>query len=282
MRRSIFSALLVATFVLVAAESLAGSANDAGLGIDASNSAATPTPLPRFGSYAGSLADDDPADWYGVATPSEPACYQLNASGNTGISVTLGVRGTGFDHAVAETLSTNASTPSRLVIASSGTTQAYAGFVAQSSFSGWPRPYTFTLTRAQAVAGESSLLPTPAGLLANPVPLPGSCVSGHLNPLAGAGHTTDAYSINATAGDQIVYSLASLVPAVQLSIVDTNGKMAGPTISSNGIATTTFPTSGTYFVLAQGAGTSAIDYTIALIGDPVGSPCRPSCTLSGT
>jgi hypothetical protein len=281
--RPLLLALVLALCLWPLAPARSSGSGDAGLGHDASDDPAAPSALPGFGTYAGQLDEVD-QDWYSVtnATAASGAfCFEADASGSGADELlTLGARGAGFDHRVFTPVSTDATAPARLVLAADRASLAYVGL---SHVESTHESYTFTIAGSTGTPTNASLVPTPEGALAtvtSAMPLPGPCTSGVLDPLAGAGHTTDAYSFAGQAGQQVVYSLGSDVPTTMAQLVDANGTAVGPAIASNGIANVTLPQSGTYYLLAsQASSTTTVGYVLGVVG--LGKyPCDPYCGVS--
>jgi hypothetical protein len=256
-------------------------ANDAGTGTDASNDRANPTMLASWGSYWGNLTSHD-ADWYGVnntSAASGPFCFELDATGPSNVLATLGYRGVGVDHAVTAPVSPDASHPISLFLAASQAPTAYAGLTTTTDYTGPQLRYQFNLTGTATPPSVAPNGPTPHGLLTNAVPLPGPCAAGALDPLGGLGHTTDVYSFNGSAGQQIVYSLGSTASDTQLRVVDGNDAVVAPAIGPDAVGNATLPATATYYLVAsESASTSVVGYVAALLGP--GSPCHPYCAVS--
>ena len=273
--------LLVALLVGAQATLANAPQNDAGLGGDAGGSRATALLLPAHGAYGGELRAQD-NDWYTTVRSPGAACVWMDASGDTYANASLAVRSGTQSYGVRAPLATGQTT--RLAVAGSSVSQAWYGFERLPNPAGndaaRPRFYNFTTAESGAPAGDGGMAGDAGGTLATARVLGGGCSGGHLQPMMGMMDAQDTYAFTLTQPAQVVYSLGATAP-LTLQLVDASGAAAGPSLSTDGIATTSLPAGTFYLRVAAVGGTEVVAYVIGLLGPdpPPGNPCRPHCAI---
>jgi len=280
---------LVALVVLSSFAQSIPAQNDAGSGADASDVQSVPTPIPDYGTYAGTSRSVNDADWYAVTnstTSMASTCTVLDATGDTYEGVTLGIATTSASHSVTSTLPADGALS--LVLAGVAPTSVQVGLVPVPNPAGStparPGSYQFSIrgyTSADLGMGDAGLgAGVDAPAWPDAVPLEGPCTRGTLTPLGGIGDTSDAYAFTLPATTQIVYTLASPTD-VTLSVLDSAGQtVSGSAIAPGQIGDLTLA-AGTFYLNASAASGTTLDYMIGIVGgDPTGPGCKPACLTS--
>lgn len=266
---------------------LAGT-SDAGTGGDAGNTRAGATPV-AYGAYSGYVSSQYDADWYRAAGSAEPACVSgsiraLDNPERVAFGLERGSQATLASFAV-QTGQTRA-----FGMAGGSFDAAVLGVGALDDNSGVgvpsrPGGYEFVLERVgpSPRSAQDALTGTDAGdSVATAAPATGTCIQGHLDPLAKVGgDPRDVYRLVAAPGDVITISLGAVDgAAITLTLLDAAGNAVTAPVGPGGVTTFSTSTGGTYYMSASSTSVTNVQNVVYLIGSIVGPPgsgCKPNC-----
>lgn len=259
--------LLLSTLMMIASGvGAAVTQDDAGSGGDAGDSQDNALLLPGPGTYDGAFGVNDPADWYRLedSSPEDAHCALLDVKANAPTDVTLEADG----HRVTGRATEDR--PLRVSLASPFASHIDHGFEPAKTnvLDSGMREYTFTtdtlsIWELETLSkNDSDDAPERSGS----GPLPEDCAFGQL----GNGDTSDTYTFDALAGDNIVFSLADTgQQEITMTVLDPAGNIVDGGVDS--LLGTSIDTSGTWSVTLSVDGGNTVYY---LLGD-----CRPHCVI---
>lgn len=280
--RSIVTILLSAAFIagLPAVPAVGGGQNDAGLGIDAGDTASTATTLAGFGTYQGWLAGGD-KDWYQIPNlPGVARCYSTSSSSQLASRLLLEVDSGAITYSTATQNAAGGASVTAIAVPSASKLR-----VLREPLTSQPMGYGFTPAELSlpSTSAEDALSGLDAGgAIGSALAITPGCVAGRIAP-ARLGDVDDYYSIPMQAGQQLTYSFATTTSGtpLSLSLRDPSGSLVGTALTSGGLATYTAPTSGTYYLQtgATGVGFDEEGYFVGVVIGPPdpGNGCRPTC-----
>lgn len=268
---------VVVALAFLAPALLASTADDAGLGRDASDRRNWPSPI-AFASFDGAFDRAGDQDWYvRVGSPygDDAVCVEAAARGAAG-DVELAAWDLRDERAHGISVS-GAFTPEqgfRAGVAVPDLDLARLGFAPVDGVGAYTfewRAYRHAdLGSGDAGAGDAD------DLVATARPLTRPCNSGTLD----AGDV-DTFVMYANAGEDLVLSaVVTGASAVEVVLADATGRVLAAG-GAETFANVAAPATGFYYLSFRSAAPTSAPYLFALaVGDPGSTPCRPACLQS--
>lgn len=262
---------------------------DAGTGGDAGDTPLSATAVP-YGTFAGAHDSPKDADWYALPERDSPSCLEVTASSTAWLDLTVAVDG------FAETATIPESGRLRWGFVDNRLDDVLVGLTPTVNPSGGTasRPGSYVVEAGafgpgDLGSGDGGTGGDAAAKAPSATPLTRPCFAGSL--AVPSGDTADVYSFAGVAGHTVTISFQRLVDADAFLTLATSSGTELAEIS-DGHATTTLPSTGTYYLAVTQAGDTSTVFTAALalplagmtsvpylaaVTDDPGQGCRPMC-----
>lgn len=250
--------------------------NDAGSGADAGNTPDASLRLRDPGAWTGTLPANDPADWYSwkFSSVTRPWCVEAGATSDAllqGTFSAISAAGTREASFLASPVRTGF-----VGLAGLDIKGAYLGI--EDYIDAGSTAYGFSFKATSGSTGGDGGTGADAPSTPSGAPrVPSGCFGGTLSP--SRGDAADVYRFDASAGDSIVFTIASVGDGAKLSLLSASGAVLA-SIDPSMVGTFSIDSPGTYSLSTSSSSDSA--YAIGLCGPicgPPEQPCEPMCRL---